>query len=43
MWTKRRATYEGYYHRVKDAISNPKPIQKPYPTIIVGVQGKSTI
>lgn len=40
MWTKRSASYEGYHYRVKDAICNPKPIQKPHPTIMVGGTGE---
>jgi len=40
MWTKRSASFEGRYYRVKDAICNPKPIQKPHPTIMVGGSGE---
>ena len=37
MWTeKRRASFEGKYYTIKDAICNPKPIQKPHPLIMVG-------
>ena len=36
MWTKRSASFEGHYYEIKDAICNPKPIQKPHPAIMVG-------
>lgn len=40
MWTKKRFSFEGNYFKVKDVICNPKPIQNPYPTIMVGGQGE---
>jgi F420-dependent oxidoreductase-like protein len=40
MWTERRATFSGQYFSVKDAICNPKPVQKPHPTIMVGGSGE---
>jgi F420-dependent oxidoreductase-like protein len=40
MWTKRSASFEGRYYKVKDAICNPKPIQKPHPVIMVGGSGE---
>ena len=40
MWTKKRSSFEGNYFKVKDVICNPKPIQNPYPTIMVGGQGE---
>ena len=40
MWTKTRASFEGRYYKVKDAICNPKPIQKPHPTIMIGGSGE---
>jgi len=40
MWTKKRASFEGRYYKVKDAICNPKPIQKPHPTIMIGGSGE---
>jgi F420-dependent oxidoreductase-like protein len=40
MWTKKRASFEGHYYKVKDAICNPKPIQKPHPTIMIGGSGE---
>ena len=40
MWTKNTSSFEGNYFKVKDAICNPKPIQYPYPTIMVGGEGE---
>ena len=40
LWTEERATYEGKYFRLEDAIHEPKPIQKPYPPIWVGGSGE---
>ena len=40
MWTKKRTSFEGHYYKVKDAICNPKPIQKPHPTIMIGGSGE---
>ena len=40
LWTKRSATFSSRYYMVKDAICNPKPIQKPHPIIMVGGSGE---
>jgi F420-dependent oxidoreductase-like protein len=40
MWTKKSVSYVGQYYKLKDAICNPKPIQKPHPTIMVGGSGE---
>ena len=40
MWTEKYASFEGKYYKIKDAICNPKPIQKPYPLIMVGGSGE---
>ena len=36
MWTEKYASFEGRYYKIKDAICNPKPIQKPHPPIYMG-------
>jgi alkanesulfonate monooxygenase SsuD/methylene tetrahydromethanopterin reductase-like flavin-dependent oxidoreductase (luciferase family) len=36
MWTEDEVTFEGKYNRVKRAVLLPKPVQKPYPPILVG-------
>lgn len=43
MWTEPRATYEGRYYSVKDALCSPKPLQKPHPPIWVGGTGSFTL
>jgi alkanesulfonate monooxygenase SsuD/methylene tetrahydromethanopterin reductase-like flavin-dependent oxidoreductase (luciferase family) len=40
MWKEKRASFEGKYYRIKDAICNPKPIQKPHPIIMIGGSGE---
>lgn len=40
MWTETYADFQGHYYTIKKAICNPKPIQKPYPTIMVGGVGE---
>ena len=40
MWREKYASFEGKYYKIKDAICNPKPIQKPHPLIMVGGSGE---
>jgi F420-dependent oxidoreductase-like protein len=41
MWSNERSvSFEGKYYKLKDAICNPKPIQKPHPIIMIGGSGK---
>ena len=40
MWTEEKATFTGKYYRINDAISQPKPVQKPHPPITVGGAGE---
>ena len=41
MWTDEpTATFEGKYYQIKNAYSNPKPIKKPSPPILVGGGGE---
>jgi alkanesulfonate monooxygenase SsuD/methylene tetrahydromethanopterin reductase-like flavin-dependent oxidoreductase (luciferase family) len=42
MWTDDKASFEGNYYTVKDALSAPKPIQKPLP-VWVGGTGTQTL
>lgn len=39
LWTEDRATFDGRYYKLNDAISNPKPVQKPHPPIWIGAGG----
>jgi len=40
LWTKPKASFEGKYYKIKNAISAPKPIQKPMPPIMIGGEGE---
>jgi F420-dependent oxidoreductase-like protein len=40
MWTEEKASYEGKYYKIKDAICEPKPHQKPHPPITIGGSGE---
>lgn len=39
LWTQDRTTFEGRYYHLKDAIANPKPVQRPHPPIWIGAGG----
>jgi len=43
MWIEDKATYNGKYYQVKDAICEPKPIQKPFPPIWIGGKEKNML
>ncbi len=43
LWMQPRTTYEGRYYAVHDAPCEPKPLQKPYPPIMVGGNGRGTL
>ena len=44
MWSNERsASFEGEYYKIKDAICNPKPIQKPHPIIMIGGSGDNQL
>jgi len=40
MWTEDCATFKGDFYQIKNAYCNPKPIQKPYPPILIGGSGE---
>lgn len=40
LWTQERTTFDGRYYHLKDAIANPKPVQKPHPPIWIGAGGE---
>jgi F420-dependent oxidoreductase-like protein len=40
MWTEEKASYEGKYYRVDEAVCEPKPLQKPHPPITIGGSGE---
>jgi F420-dependent oxidoreductase-like protein len=39
LWTQERASFDGTYYQLKDAIAEPKPVQKPHPPIVIGGRG----
>ena len=43
LFTQERTNFEGRYYHIKDAIANPKPIQKPYPPLWLGASGVTTL
>ena len=43
LFTEERTNFEGRYYHFKDAIANPKPIQKPHPPFWIGASGPSTL
>jgi alkanesulfonate monooxygenase SsuD/methylene tetrahydromethanopterin reductase-like flavin-dependent oxidoreductase (luciferase family) len=43
LWTESRTNFEGRYYTMRDAICNPKPIQRPYPPIWLGAGGDRTL
>jgi alkanesulfonate monooxygenase SsuD/methylene tetrahydromethanopterin reductase-like flavin-dependent oxidoreductase (luciferase family) len=40
LWTEERASFDGRYYTLTDAVSNPKPLQRPHPPIWVGGAGE---
>ncbi len=38
LWTQSTATYHGKHYRIEDAVSSPKPVQKPFPIWIGGTK-----
>jgi len=43
LFTEERTNFEGRYYHFKDAIANPKPIQRPYPPFWIGASGPTTL
>jgi F420-dependent oxidoreductase-like protein len=43
MFTQERTTVRGRHYTVTDAIGLPKPVQKPYPPIMIGGVGKKVL
>ena len=40
LWTEDVANFDGQYFQLKDAMCNPKPVQRPHPPIVVGGTGE---
>jgi F420-dependent oxidoreductase-like protein len=43
MWRDERATFAGRYYRVAEAWCNPKPVQRPWPPIMIGGGGEQVL
>jgi alkanesulfonate monooxygenase SsuD/methylene tetrahydromethanopterin reductase-like flavin-dependent oxidoreductase (luciferase family) len=43
LWTEDRTNVDGRYYKMRNAVANPKPVQKPYPPIWIGSSGPSTL
>ena len=40
MWIEPEVNFEGKYYRLKGALNDPKPLQKPHPPILIGGGGE---
>jgi F420-dependent oxidoreductase-like protein len=40
LWTEHRTTFEGRYYQVRDALCEPKPLQKPHIPLWIGGMGE---
>ncbi len=40
LWTQEKANYQGKHYTLKEAVCEPKPLQKPHPPITVGGGGE---
>ena len=43
MWSDERTDFDGKYYKIRGAICNPKPIQKPAPKILIGGAGERVL
>ncbi len=40
LWTEQAPSFEGKYYQLTEAFCEPKPLQKPYPPIVIGGSGE---
>ena len=40
MWTENKPSFQGKYYKIKEAICEPKPLQKPHPPLWIGGAGE---
>jgi F420-dependent oxidoreductase-like protein len=40
LWTTPRATFEGVHYQVREAVHEPKPVQRPHPPLVIGTSGE---
>jgi F420-dependent oxidoreductase-like protein len=43
LWTRPRFSFDGRLYRLRDAICEPKPVQRPHPPLVVGGYGRARI
>ncbi len=43
LWTQERTTFDGRYYTMRNAVANPKPVQRPHPPIWVGAGGPAML
>ena len=43
LFTNDRTDFDGRYYHLRDAIANPKPVQKPHPPFWIGASGATTL
>jgi F420-dependent oxidoreductase-like protein len=43
LFTGPRASFQGKYYAVEEAVNNPKPVQQPYPPILIGGAGEKRL
>lgn len=43
LWAEERATWSGKFYQLRDAICEPKPLQKPHPPITIGGGGEKLL
>jgi alkanesulfonate monooxygenase SsuD/methylene tetrahydromethanopterin reductase-like flavin-dependent oxidoreductase (luciferase family) len=43
LWTEESSTFEGKHYSINNAVCLPKPLQKPYPPILVGGGGNKML
>jgi probable F420-dependent oxidoreductase len=43
LWSEDKVNFEGKHYRVKDAVLQPKPVQKPHPPLWFGGSGKKML
>lgn len=43
MWTEKQATFSGKYYKIKNAVCDPKPIQRPHPRIWIAGGGEKLL
>ncbi len=40
MWTEEKPSFKGEHYQIRDAVCDPKPVQKPHPPLTIGGSGE---